>query len=121
MLGYTTASTNIAGVGMMDIYQFTVYLYTAGCSFLLDSHTLPTNDMFYLPAECLSYSDFSSFTNATVDGYNASDISVNLTVVSSFTSSETPWTTLGNGQYTFIYTSESSCNTASTNPSASAR
>ena len=121
MLSYTTAQTDVAGVGMMDIYEFTVYLYTANCYLLLTSYPLPTQDMFYLPAQCVNYNDYSKFTNNTIDGYNTTDISVNLTIVSSFTTYETPWTTLTNGQYTFIYTTISACDNAAVNPSPSVR
>jgi len=114
-IGYSVATTNIPGVGSMNVYTFTVYVYFGTtCSFApIETVTIPVSDIPELPASCLNYYDY--YVNATQ--YNTYGYDVNMSLITQFTSSLTPWNILPEGEFAFLYTSSSQCYAASSSTS----
>ena len=110
MLSYTTEEIEVDNGEWLHMYTFTVYIFTSGCFELLESYELPTSSPFHLPTSlCTSYNKFSTYTNNIVSGFNQGHENNELTIMTRFRTSETPWTSLSTGQFTFNYTTADEC------------
>jgi len=119
-IGYDMVPTTVAGINTSS-YAFFVeeYIFTS-CSGPSTTQTLPSNDEVPLPEACVNYTTFVDeyYPNRTAGSSTMLGYNVDMSLSTTFSSVQDPWGDLPMGEFSFLFTSSSSCNaaSASTNP-----